>query len=238
MPSKENTTSGPSLDAFFARFIDDKHILAYKAKQSVFSQGDPSTAIFYIREGKIKLTVVSDQGRQAIIGLLGVGDFLGEQCLADEMFRAVAATAIEDSLLIRITRMRMLQILHEDPESSLIFITSMLSRNVRLQGDLVDHFLNRSEKRLARLLLSLAHYGKESKTGVISAKINQETLAEMVGTTRSRVSYFMNKFRAKGFIDYEGSYNGRLQIHGSLLDIVRRDSLTGRNTNRRFGGLS
>jgi CRP/FNR family transcriptional regulator, cyclic AMP receptor protein len=234
-PRKRITTSHPSHRAFFERIIDDKCIVAYKAKQPVFSQGDSSNAVFYIQEGKIKLTVVSERGRQAIIGVLETDHFLGEQCLADEMFREVTATAVEDSSLIRITRTRMLEILREDPESSLNFISCLLTRNTRLQEDLVDHFLHRSERRLARLLLSLAHHEDADRTELTLPKINQETLAEMVGTTRGRVSYFMNKFRAKGFVDYHGAYNGRLQVHKSLLDSIRGDRAHLTNRNRKVG---
>ena len=205
------------------RFIEGITILQYKAKDTVFSQGDPSDRIFFIQKGKVKLTVVSTRGREAIVGVLGANEFVGEQCLAGQMFREMTVTAVEDCSLARIERVEMLRSLRENSEWSMTFISCLLSQNLHLLDELVDHFFNHSEKRLARLLLSQAHYGKDRKTEEIIPKIDQETLAEMVGTTRGRISFFMNKFRKRGFIDYENDYKGSLRVHSSLLNVILRD---------------
>ena len=205
------------------RFIEGITYLQYKAKETVFSQGDPSDRIFFIQKGKVKLTVVSTRGREAIVGVLGANEFVGEQCLAGQMFREMTVTAVEDSSLARIERVEMLRSLREDSELSMTFISCLLSQNLHLLDELVDHFFNHSEKRLARLLLSQAHYGKARKTEEVIPKIDQETLAEMVGTTRGRISFFMNKFRKQGFINYENDYNGSLRVHSSLLNVILRD---------------
>ena len=205
------------------RFIEGITILQYKAKDTVFSQGDPSDRIFFIQKGKVKLTVVSTRGREAIVGVLGANEFVGEQCLAGQMFREMTVTAVEDCSLARIERVEMLRSLRENSEWSMTFISCLLSQNLHLLDELVDHFFNHSEKRLARLLLSQAHYGKDRKTEEIIPKIDQETLAEMVGTTRGRSSFFMNKFRKRGFIDYENDYKGSLRVHSSLLNVILRD---------------
>ena len=197
--------------------------LSCKAKETVFSQGDPSDRIFLIQKGKIKLTVVSTRGREAIVGVLGANEFFGEQCLMGQRFREMTVTALEDCSLLRIERGEMLRSLREGSELSLTFVSCLLSRNLRLLDELVDHFFNHSEKRLARLLLSQAHYGEDRKTEVVIPKIDQETLAEMVGTTRGRISLFMNKFRKQGFIDYENKYKGSLRVHSSLLNVILRD---------------
>jgi CRP-like cAMP-binding protein len=205
------------------RFKKGRTNLKCKAKETVFSQGDPSDAIFFIQEGKVKLTVVSTRGREAIVGVLEANEFVGEQCLTGQMFREMTVTAVEDCSLARIERVEMLRSLGEDSELSMTFISCLLSQNLRLLDELVDHFFNHSEKRLARLLLSQAHYGKDRKAEELIPKIDQETLAEMVGTTRGRISFFMNKFRKQGFINYENDYNGSLRVHSSLLNVILRD---------------
>jgi CRP/FNR family transcriptional regulator, cyclic AMP receptor protein len=211
------------LTDFRARFKSGITNLSCKAKGTVFSQGDPSDRIFFIQKGKVKLTVISTRGREAIVGVLGANEFVGEQCLAGQMFREMTVTAVEDCSLLRIEREEMLRSLREDSELSMTFVSCLLSQNLHLLDELVDHFFNHSEKRLARLLLSQAHYGKDRKTEKVIPKIDQETLAEMVGTTRGRISFFMNKFRKQGFIDYENDYKGSLRVHSSLLNLILRD---------------
>lgn len=196
-------------------------ILHYGPKATVFSQGDPSDAVFYVQQGKLNLTVISQRGREAIIGTSTRGDFLGEQCLLGEISRTMTAATAENCSLARIGRGTMLRALSKDLELATTLISYLLSRNLRLHEDLVDHFFNHSEKRLARLLLSLAHYGTNSRTEKIP-RIKQETLAEMVGTTRGRISFFMTKFKNQGFIDYSGN-DGNLLVHSSLLNMVLHD---------------
>jgi CRP/FNR family cyclic AMP-dependent transcriptional regulator len=217
------TSPGGRFSVFRARIPNGITFLGRKEKETVFLQGDPSDAIFYIQEGKVRLTVTSNRGKEAIVGVLGAREFAGDQCLADEMFRTMTATAVENCSLVRVERGTMLRILREDPGLSITLIFSLLSQNRSLHDDLVDHFFNHSEKRLARLLLSLAHYGKDSKTHGITPKINQETLAEMVGTTRGRISLFMNKFRKQGLIDYKNDCNRAVRVHSSLLNVILRD---------------
>jgi CRP-like cAMP-binding protein len=191
----------------------------YSKNQVVFSQSDRAEAVFYIQKGKLKLTVVSNAGKEAIIAILGPGDFLGEGCLAAQPVRLATATAISSCSIIRLEKAAMIRVLHDEPTFSEVFVSYLLSRNMRIEEDLVDQLFNSSEKRLARVLLLLANFGKEGKPEPAIAKISQETLAEMIGTTRSRVSFFMNKFRKMGFIEY----NGELHIHSSLLNIVLHD---------------
>lgn len=191
----------------------------YRNREKVFSQADPATSVFYIRKGKIKLSVVSQQGKEAVIAVLGAGDFFGEGCLAGQPLRMASATAIAESSILRVEKQLMVRMLHDEPAFSQMFVSYLLTRTIRVEEDLIDHLFNSSEKRLARILLLLANFGKEGKPEPVIAKISQETLAEMVGTTRSRVSYFMNKFRKLGFIEY----NGRLEVHSSLLSIVLHD---------------
>jgi len=210
-------------DRVLTRITDGRTVLECKAKQTVFSQGDRSDAVFYIQRGRVQLTVVSQRGREAIVGVLGTNEFFGEQCIAGERFRVMTVIALEDCSLVRVEKRKMLEILPEDPYLSMAFITYLLSRNLRLQEDLVDHFFNHSEKRLARLLLSLARYEKERKTEEILPKISQQTLAEMVGTTRGRVSHFMSKFRKQGLVDYNAQWNSGLRVHSSLLKMMLRD---------------
>lgn len=185
----------------------------------IFSQGDAADAVFYIKAGQIQLTVVSQEGKEAVVAILGSGDFFGEGALAGQRLRMATATAINESKIVRIEKAAMIQVLHDEASFSQLFMAYLLARNVRIQEDLVDHLFNSAEKRLARILLLLAHYGKEGKPEGIIPKISQNTLARMIGTTRPRVSAFLSKFRQMGFI----SYNGRIEVHSSLLNIVLHD---------------
>ena len=198
---------------------DGKTTINCTRGQRIFAQGDPSEAIFYIQKGKVKLTVVSKPGREAVLAILGAGDFFGESCLAGQPLWMKAATAMGDSTIIRVEKQAMIRLLRQEPAFSELFMTHLLSRNIRIEEDLVDQLFNSSEKRLARILLLLANFGKESKPEPLIAKISQETLADMIGTTRSRVSFFMNKFRKLGFIEY----NGGLHVHSSLLNVILLD---------------
>jgi CRP/FNR family cyclic AMP-dependent transcriptional regulator len=204
---------------FLAKAGGGRTIAEYSKGQMVFSQGDPANAVFYIRKGKIKLTVVSNNGKEAVIAILDSDDFVGEGCLAAQPLRMATATAITDCSIIRLEKAAMIRVLHEEPAFSEMFLTYVLSRNMRIEADLVDQLFNSSEKRLARVLLLLSHFGKEGKPEPVIAKVSQETLGEMIGTTRARVSFFMNKFRKMGFIEY----NGGLHVHSSLLNIVLHD---------------
>ncbi len=190
----------------------------FRKDQVLFAQGDPADSLFYIQEGKIKVTVLSEQGKEAVIAMLEAGDFCGEGCLGGQMVRMASVVAMTDCVAARIEKAAVIRRLHNDQEFSELFTTHLLARNIRVEADLVDQLFNSSEKRLARLLLILANFGKEGRPEAIISPISQETLAEMIGTTRPRVSFFMNKFRQLGFIDYNGS--GRLEIHSSLLNMV------------------
>jgi CRP-like cAMP-binding protein len=205
--------------ALLTRIDNGKTKRDYRSNQVVFAQGDSADAVFYIQTGKVKLTVVSTRGKEAVIGVLERGSFFGEGCLAAQPLRMSTASAIQPTSIVRVSKSAMVRLLHEDPEFAELFIAYLLSRNVRIEEDLVDQLFNSSEKRLARILLLLAHFGKESKPETVIAKVSQETLAAMVGTTRSRVSYFMNRFRKLGFIHY----NGGLQVHSALLTVLLRD---------------
>lgn len=207
---------GFDLKGFLTNAGPGRSVCAYRKKQAVFSQGDPADAVFYIEKGQIKLTVVSERGKSAVVALLGRGDFFGEGCLAGQPFRISTASAMTDTSVVRIDKQAMISLLQERPVFSEKFTAHLLARNVRFEEDLVDQLFNSSEKRLARVLLLLAHFGKEGKTEPVIPKISQEVLAEMVGTTRPRISGFMTKFRKLGFIDY----NGGLHIHSSLLNIL------------------
>jgi CRP-like cAMP-binding protein len=205
--------------AFLTRIENGKTTREYRSKQVVFSQGDPADAVFFIQSGKVKLTVVSTRGKEAVIGVLERGSFFGEGCLAGQPLRMSTASAIQPSSIIRVGKSIMVRVLHQEPEFAELFTAYLLSRNVRIEEDLVDQLFNSSEKRLARILLLLAHFGKEPRPEIVIPRVSQETLAAMVGTTRSRVSYFMNRFRKLGFIHY----NGGLQVHSGLLSVVLRD---------------
>jgi len=185
----------------------------------IFSQGDAADAVFYVQSGKVKLTVVSQQGKEAVIAILERGVFFGESCLAGQNISPVTVTAVEDSSIVRLDKAVMVRLLHDEPAFAEFFMSLLLSHNIRIQEDLVDQLFNSSEKRLARVLLLLAHFGKDNKPETVIPKISQETLAEMIGTTRSRVSFFMNKFRKLGFVEY----NGELHVHSSLLNVVLHD---------------
>jgi CRP/FNR family transcriptional regulator, cyclic AMP receptor protein len=204
---------------FLTKVGEGRTIADYRKNQKVFSQGDPADSIFYIQNGKVKLTVISKQGKEAVVGILGTADFFGEGCLAGQPLRMATATAMSACSIARLEKRSTVRVLHDEPTFSELFLTYLLARNIRLEEDLVDQLFNSSEKRLARVLLLLANFGKEGKPEPVIAKISQETLAEIIGTTRSRVSYFMNKFRRLGLIDY----NGGLQVHSSLLNIVLHD---------------
>ena len=204
---------------FLSKVSNGKTILTSSKKHTIFSQGDAAEAVFYIQGGKVKLTVVSQQGKEAVVAILESGAFFGESCLVGQTVRTATATALEDSTIVRIDKETMIRVLHEEPAFAELFTTYLLAHSIRIQEDLVDQLFNSSEKRLARVLLLLAHFGKEGKPETVIAKISQETLAEMIGTTRSRVSFFMNKFRKLGFIDY----NGELHVHSSLLNVVLHD---------------
>jgi CRP/FNR family transcriptional regulator, cyclic AMP receptor protein len=194
-------------------------IRTYRKGQPIFAQGDRADAVFFVQHGKVKVTVVSPQGKQAVIALLGPGDFFGEGCLAGQPVRMATATALTECSIACLAKPRMIRVLHGDSAFAEMFTSYLLSRNIRMEEDLVDQLFNSSEKRLARVLLLLANFGKEGRPEPVVPKISQETLAEMVGTTRSRISHFMNKFRRLGFVEY----NGRLQVHTSLLHVVLHD---------------
>jgi CRP-like cAMP-binding protein len=206
---------------FLSTINSGRTIEAVPKKQTIFAQGDSSDAVFYIREGKVKLTVLSKSGKEATIGILNKGDFFGEGCLTGQPVRLCSATAISDCSVMRIDKKSMMEVLHRERSFSDMFVTYLLTRNIRYEEDLVDQLFNSSEKRLARILLLLAQFGKEGVPETLIANISQQTLAEMVGTTRSRVSFFMNRFRKLGFIDYHGGDD--LQVHSSLLNIVLHD---------------
>ncbi|MGD1025605.1 MAG: Crp/Fnr family transcriptional regulator [Candidatus Sulfotelmatobacter sp.] len=206
---------------FLSTIDGGRKIAAFPKKQTIFAQGDSSDAVFYIQEGKVKLTVVSKIGKEATIGILNAGDFFGEGCLTGQLLRLCSATAMSDCSVMRIDKKYMVEVLHREHAFSDMFVAFLLTRNIRYEEDLVDQLFNSSEKRLARILLLLAHFGKEGKHEVAIPKMSQEMLADMVGTTRSRVSFFMNRFRKLGFIDYD--VGDELQVHSSLLGIVLHD---------------
>jgi CRP/FNR family transcriptional regulator, cyclic AMP receptor protein len=206
-------------DALLAGITGGKSVLEYTAERTIFRQGDPADAIFYLRQGKVKLTVTSQQGKEAIVAILGAGEFFGEGCLAGQTLCVSTAVAVTDCTCARIEKRRMAHMLHKQHEISELLVTHLLSRNIRYEEDLVDQLFNSSEKRLARILLLLAHFGKEGRSESVLPRINQGNLAQMVGTTRSRVSHFMNKFKQHGFVDYDGS-NGGLTVHSGLLSVL------------------
>jgi len=217
-PLRREKTFRPA--AFLASAGAGRTIVDLKKGQRIFSQGDAANAVFYVQTGKIKLSVISKRGKEATIALLGAGNFLGEECIAAmQMQRVATATALTPSSLLRIERTEMVRVLHQEQLFSEVFVSYLLARNARVQEDLVDQLFNSSEKRLARALLLLAQFGKEGKPETVIPKISQETLADMIGTTRSRVSFFMNRFRKLGFIEY----NGKLSIHSSLLNVILHD---------------
>jgi CRP-like cAMP-binding protein len=223
-PAEVSASPGPvaPFDSrqFLTRLSTGRTTQEYRAAEVVFSQGDAADAVFYVQSGKVKLTVVSSNGKEAVVAILPETNFFGEGCLAGQPMRMATASTIEKSVVVRVTRQTMVALLHQEPEFAGRFLTHLLSRNVRMEADLVDHLFNSSEKRLARLLLLLANFGQESKPIPLIAKMSQETLAEMIGTTRSRVSFFMNRFRELGFVDYKG---GEMHINRSLVSVVLHD---------------
>jgi CRP/FNR family cyclic AMP-dependent transcriptional regulator len=209
--------------AFLARTGAGRALADYAKNHTIFLQGEPADAIFYIQKGKIKLTVVSKQGKEAVVALLGAGDFFGEGCLAGQPLRMASATTMSECSIMRLEKTGVIRLLHDQPAFSEVLLHHMLSRNIRIEEDLVDQLFNSSEKRLARVLLLLANFGKEGKPELVIPKVSQETLAEIVGTTRSRVSFFMNRFRKLGFIQYNGSISSGLEVHSSLLNVILHD---------------
>ena len=205
--------------AFLAKANGGRTIAKYRKNQIVFSQGDPANSVFYIRDGKVKVTVISEQGKEAVVAVLGTDEFCGEGCLTGQPLRVATATAMTACEIMRLEKAAIIQVLHDEPAFSEMFVSHLLARTLRVEADLVDQLFNSSEKRLARALLLLANFGKEGKPETIIAKVSQEMLAEMIGTTRSRVSKFMNKFRKLGFI----KYNGGMEVHSSLLNVVLHD---------------
>jgi CRP/FNR family cyclic AMP-dependent transcriptional regulator len=223
MTKRSTTTKTPRERFDPADFLETaakgRIISTHQKKQVLFAQGDTADAVIYIRKGKVKVTVVSRQGKEAVVAILGADEFLGEGCLIGQPKRLATATAMTDCVTMRVEKSEILQVLQDEPAFSKMFISHILARNARVEEDLVDQLFNSTEKRLARVLLLLANFGKEGRPEPIVAKISQETLADMIGTTRSRVSHFMNKFRMMGFIDY----NGHLEVHSSLLSVVLND---------------
>jgi CRP/FNR family transcriptional regulator, cyclic AMP receptor protein len=206
---------------FFSTTTSNRKIVTFSNGQTIFGQGERSNAVFYVRQGKVKLNVVSKIGKEATIAILNEGDFFGESCLIGQPRRLCSAWAMTDCSVMRIEKKSMAKVLHQEPEFANLFVAYLLARNIRYESDLVDQLFNSSEKRLARILLLLANFGEEGKPATVIPEISQETLAEMVGTTRPRVSFFMNKFRALGFVSYDG--RSRVQVHSSLINILLHD---------------
>ena len=218
MSAKINREFNPQ--EFLATIGEGRKVVSFPKKETIFAQGDAADAVFYIQEGKVRLTVVSKVGKEATLGILSEGDFFGEGGLAGQHLRMGSASAMTECELLRIEKKAMMLALHREHKFSDLFVAYLLARNIRYEEDLVDQLFNSSEKRLARLLLLLAHFGKDGAPEIVIPKISQETLAEMIGTTRSRVSFFMNRFRELGFLDYG---EGGLQVHSSLLNVVLHD---------------
>jgi CRP/FNR family transcriptional regulator, cyclic AMP receptor protein len=214
------TKSAFDVQVFLAKVGVGKSILEFQKGQTVFAQGDRADMVFFIQKGTVKLSVLSDYGKEAVIGILGPGQFFGEGCLNGHKLRISTTTAMENCVITAITKSAMIAAFHDEPEFSEMFMAYLLTRNSRIEEDLIDQLFNSSERRLARLLLLLANFGKEGGPQPISPTIRQDTLAEMIGTTRSRVSFFMNKFRKLGLIDY----NGHIEVHNSLLNAVLHDN--------------
>lgn len=210
-------------DTFLATIGEGRKILVFPKKQTIFAQGDEADDVFYIQKGKVRLTVVSKTGKEATVAILDEGNFFGEGALAGQALRIGSAAAMTACEVLRVEKKAMMETLHREHALSDMFVAYLLARNIRYEEDLVDQLFNSSEKRLARVLLMLAHFGKEGVPEPVVPRISQETLAEMVGTTRSRVSFFMNRFRKLGLIDYSGGEDGGLQVHSSLLNIVLHD---------------
>ena len=218
MASKQNPSFDPK--SFLAKVGEGRSIGKYRKDQIVFSQGDLADAVFYIQSGKAKVTVVSEQGKEAVVAILGPDNFFGEGCLAGQPRRMATVSAMANGLFMRLEKASVNRVIHDEPAFSEMFIAHLLARTIRVEEDLIDQLFNSSEKRLARMLLLLANFGKEGKPEPVIANVSQETLAEMIGTTRSRVSHFMNKFRKLGFIHYGG---GGLEVNSSLLNVILHD---------------
>jgi len=212
------STGGARFDpaVFLETAAKGRVVATHHTKQIIFAQGDAADSVIYIKSGKVKVTVVSQHGKEAVVAILGADEFLGEGCLIGQPKRLATATAMSECVTMRVEKSEIMRVLHDEPTFSQMFVSHILARNARVEEDLVDQLFNSTEKRLARVLLLLANFGKEGRPEPIIAKISQETLAEMIGTTRSRVSHFMNKFRQLGFINY----NGHLEVHSSLLSVV------------------
>jgi CRP/FNR family transcriptional regulator, cyclic AMP receptor protein len=221
VPARKKRGFDPNI--LLASLGHGRKMLVIRKKQRIFSQGDSADSVFYIQKGRVRLTVVSQSGREATIGILNEGSFFGEGALAGQVLRIGSAAAMTDCELLQMEKKAMMGALHREHALSDVFVAYLLARNIRYEEDLVDQLFNSSEKRLARILLLLAHFGKEGTPETIVPKISQETLAEMIGTTRSRVSFFMNRFRKLGFIHYAGGVDGGLQVHSSLLNVVLHD---------------
>ena len=217
MASKNQPSFSPK--AFLAKIGEGRTIGRYRKDQVVYSQGDLADTVFYIEKGEVKVTVVSEQGKEAVVAMLRANEFFAEGCLAGQTLRMATVVAKAESVIVRLEKAAISRVIHEEPAFAEMFIAHLLDRTIRVESDLVDQLFNSSEKRLARLLLLLANFGKDGKPEPVLAKISQETLAEMIGTTRSRVSFFMNKFRKLGFIDY----NGTIEVHTSLLNAVLQE---------------
>jgi len=221
MAMSTNVKQLPIDPKMFLVTVDGGRTLSnYQRGKTIFAQGEPADAVFYIQKGKVKKTVVSEQGKEAVVAIFGPDEFCGEACLTGQMLRLATAVAMTECEIMRFEKAAIIRLLHEEPAFSEVFVSHLLMRTVRVEADLVDQLFNSSEKRLARALLLLANFGKDDRPELVIAKVSQETLAEMIGTTRSRVSFFMNKFRRLGLIDYN---NGHLEIRSSLLNVVLHD---------------
>ena len=215
-PTKSKAQKPFDPKVFLSKANGGRTISKYQKNQIVFAQGDPADSVFYIHDGKVKITVISEQGKEAVVAILGRDEFCGEGCLTGQLLRVATAVAMTECKIMKLEKGTIVRVLHDEPAFSEMFIAHLLVRTIRVEEDLIDQLFNSSEKRLARALLLLANFGKEGRPEPIIAKVSQETLAEMIGTTRSRVSFFMNKFRKLGLIDY----NGQIEIHTSLLNVV------------------
>jgi CRP/FNR family cyclic AMP-dependent transcriptional regulator len=222
-PATTRKKRGFDSDTFLATIGNGRKILSVPKKQLIFAQGDGADSVFYVQKGKVRLTVVSQAGKEATVAIVSEGNFFGEGSLAGQLLRMGSAAAMTDCEVLRVDKKTMMDALHREPAFSEMFVAYLLARNIRYEEDLVDQLFNSSEKRLARVLLLLAHFGKEGIPETVVPKVSQETLADMVGTTRSRVSFFMNRFRKLGFIHYAGGVDGGLQVHSSLLNVVLHD---------------
>ena len=216
VPDKRKGSLPSNPASFFGKPGNGGSIIKYRKSQVVFSQGDPADTVFYVQKGKLKVTVLSDRGKEAVAAIIGPDEFFGEACMAGQVLRLVTVSTMTDAVVVRIEKAELIHLIQEQPAFAQMFVTHILNRTIRVEADLIDQLFNSSERRLARLLLLLANYGNEGKLEPILAQISQQTLAEMIGTTRSRVSFFMNRFRKLGFI----SYNGHIEVHKSLLNLV------------------